>query len=194
MIYKSLNEEVIIQEETFPLLEEAVNKLTFTPKDQVPKDFPETVSSIMEKIETELDKKVGVGMADATFGRLKISLGNAKKRILNKEPKNSYPIIIPTKGSEDSKVNSAVEKAITSSGFKKGGKLAEGWNGYYYKKGKDKSIYACGWWKTLGQIQIQIICCIDNKDNMDFIKANHNNSAKNESVNIFSDIEFLSNK
>lgn len=197
MIYKYLNEESIIIEDC--VLTEEVNRLEKVSDAKVPKDFAKTISDIMSKIEENTGKRTGEGVATAGLGTYRIFSKNAKEKLLNKELKANYVIVVPLKHiflnskNEASRVDSLIEKSIISLGYKKGGAMAGNWKGYYYKKGQNKTIYVLAWWKVNNnQMQIQNLCVEDSEDNLNFIKANHNgSSARNESTNIFSSIELL---
>ena len=162
--------------ETSIILEEEKKSLDFV--DNVPEDFRDCIIKIMTGIEKETGKKVGSGAADAAFGNIKISLGNAKDRIKKGKLKNNYSIIIPGKVFKNIPDKSLsgddfIAKVVKSNGFAKGGNMMDPWQGYYYKKGKN-AIYALGWYHAINQTQIQVICVNDSKENLAFIKKNHN--------------------
>ena len=190
MIYsteKFVEGEVVFESADMSVMLEDGEKRQLIP---VPNDrivaFPDAVVRLMDAIETATEKKVGEGVADAFFGKLKIKLGNAKERV-KKHPKNHYAIIIPLKGLNDGSINVSkiIESVLSKEGFKKGGKMAGMFTGYFYKKGTD-GIYACGYYSVNNQIQIQLVCVENSKSNMEFIKMDHT-KATNESTSISSE-------
>lgn len=201
MIYIVNEGKVLIGEECNSLLTEAVDRVEKVTNDRVPEDFPKTIINIMNKIEENTGKKTGQGATGAALATYRIFPKNAKEKVLNNPPKFNYIIIVPLKRlflnnkAESNRVDSLIEKSVTSLGYKKSGSIATGWNSFY-KKGQNKTIYLLGWYKVNNnQMQIQNWCIEDNENNNKYVKSNHDNSlftaVKNESANIFSSIEVL---
>ena len=201
MIYNVNEGKVFIGEECDSLLTEAVDRVEKVSDDRIPKDFPKTIIDIMNKIELNTGRRTGQGATGAALATYRIFPKNTKEKVSNNPPKSNYVIIVPLKRlflnskSESNRIDSIIEKSISSLGYKKSGSIATGWNSFY-KKGQNKTIYLLGWYKVNNnQMQIQNWCIEDNENNNEYIKNSHNNSlfttAKNESTSIFSCIKLL---
>ena len=172
----TISNEEFIYESTILLTEAEKKSLSFA---QPTEEFRSQVIKIMETIEKESGTKVGAGPADAAFGNLKIKITNAIKRVKEGKLKNTYAIIIPynTLKHMDKSLSGdeIVESVLKKDGFSKGGKLAYGGD-YFYKK-CDKALCVAGYYHASGQIQLQMICVEDTKENLKFIKSNHMNES-----------------
>lgn len=167
---------IIIAQNAFNESDQPVS-LTTPPTADTPKEFKDHVIQVMKDIQSKSGKKVGLGAADAAFGNLKIKFSNAIERIKNKKLKNSYSVIVPFSVlkhmNPDKPGDKLIEDVLKSNGFAKGGKMAGTWNGYWYKKGKG-FITTTAFMAAIDQIQIHFLCAEDTKENIAFIKSNHN--------------------
>lgn len=168
-------------------------------KDKIPSDFKPLVIDVIDAAEKVAERKVGEGVADAAFGRLKILFSDAKDRISRKEVKRTYSIIIPKFALSvpfltPKKYHKWAEEILTSVGFKKGQRIgSEKYSNYYYKKSKDKNSLFVAYYSSpvtnsglnpvATQMQLYVYCAINDEKTKSIVE--------NANSGIFESVQFI---
>lgn len=183
MIYSANKNELAVNESVI-FTEAELKRMEI--KKNPPNDFKIFVASIMEELSKSCNRNIGSGPLDAFTSAFTLKVKDRREKVLSKDVQKDYALIIPYNKKDDvHAIMKNMESAILKH-TKKGSKIATGAD-YFYRVGKEDSIYVLEMNVVDEQIHVYCICVDNTKENMDFINRDH---SINESSSISSEDSF----